>query len=70
MTEKILYTCEFCKTDYTDKEKAIECENNHKLVETAVVQGVYKSRASIPTGEPIKIRVKFPGYKDWIVYKR
>ncbi len=26
MTEKILYTCDICKTDYASKEKAIECE--------------------------------------------
>ena len=26
MKEKKLYTCEICNTDYTDKEKAKQCE--------------------------------------------
>lgn len=26
MTEKKLYTCDICKTDYADKEKAKQCE--------------------------------------------
>ena len=30
MKQKILYTCEICKTDYADKKKATECECGHK----------------------------------------
>lgn len=26
MVTKTLYTCQFCNTDYADKEKAMECE--------------------------------------------
>lgn len=26
MIEKKLYTCEICNTDYSDKEKAMQCE--------------------------------------------
>lgn len=46
MTEKKLYTCDICKTDYADKEKAKECEKNHKVLETAEIVGVYKSKGS------------------------
>ncbi len=32
MVTKTLYTCQFCNTDYADKEKAMECEKNHKVL--------------------------------------
>ncbi len=37
MITKTLYTCQFCNTDYTKKEKAMECEKNHKVLETATI---------------------------------
>ena len=48
MVKKTLYTCQFCNTDYADKEKAMECEKNHKVLETATIIGDYKSLKSIP----------------------
>ena len=42
MTEKKLYTCDICKTDYADKEKAKDCEKNHKLLENTCIVGEYK----------------------------
>lgn len=68
MIEKILYTCQYCNTDYADKDKAIACEENHKSI--AKIEGVYKSYNSIPDGCPVKIRVKFEGNDKWIEYKR
>ena len=70
MTEKKLYTCDICKTDYASKEKAVECEKNHKLLETATIVGVSKSIKSIPEGVPTKIRVKFKGVDEFIEYRR
>lgn len=70
MTEKKLYTCDICKTSYAEKQKAVECERNHKLLEKAVVVGEYKSIGQFPKGEPYRIRVKFPGMDKWIEYKR
>ncbi len=70
MTEKKLYTCDICKTDYADKEKAKECEKNHKLLETAEFVGVYKSKGSIPEGVPVKIRIKFKGMDKFVEYTR
>lgn len=70
MREKRLYTCEICNTDYADKEKAKDCEKNHKLLEKATIVGDYKSIGMFPDGEPYKIRVKFPGTNKWIEYKK
>lgn len=70
MKEKRLYTCDICNTDYANKEDAIKCEKNHKLLEKATIVGEYKSVGMIPSGEPYKIRVKFPGTCNWVEYKR
>lgn len=70
MTEKKLYTCDICKTDYASKEDAIQCEKNHKLLATATIVGVYKSMNSIKEGVPTKIRVKFKGMDEFIEYRR
>ena len=68
MITKTLYTCQFCNTDYADKGKAMECEKNHKVLETATIIGDYKSLKSI--GCPTKVKVKFKGSDKWIEYKR
>lgn len=70
MKEKKLYTCDICNTDYADKQKATECEKNHKLLEKATIVGKYKAIKQFPNGEPYKIQVKFPGTDTWLEYKR
>lgn len=70
MREKKLYTCEICNTDYSDKEKARQCEKSHKLLEKATIVGEYHSVGMFPSGEPYKIRVKFPGTERFVEYKR
>ena len=70
MTEKKLYTCDICHTDYADKDKAKKCEQNHKLLEKATIIGEYKSMNSITNGIPNKIKVKFSGNDEWFDYKR
>lgn len=70
MTEKKLYTCDICHTDYADKDKAKKCEQNHKLLGKATIIGEYKSMNSITNGIPNKIKVKFPGSDEWFDYKR
>jgi hypothetical protein len=39
MKEKILYTCEICHTDYSDKKKAEECEKGH--LKPKIIQSRY-----------------------------
>lgn len=70
MTEKKLYTCDICHTDYASKEVAKKCEKNHKLLEKAVIIGEYKPLNMLMSGVPYKIKVKFPGEVDFIEYKR
>lgn len=70
MKQKTLYTCEYCNTDYADKEKALECERSHKLLETATIVGVYKSVNSVRDGMPVKIRVKFKDSDKFVEYSR
>lgn len=61
MTEKKLYTCDICHTDYADKEKAKVCEKNHK-VSTVIKDFRYKPNC----GYPNKILVKFvDGMERW-----
>lgn len=69
MKEKKLYTCEICNTDYAEKEAAVKCEKNHKLLEKAVIVGEYKPMGMHPNGKPHKIRVKFPESTVWTDYK-
>ena len=70
MIEKILYSCQICNTDYTDKEKAIACEKSHKSLKTAAIVGEYKPNGMIAEGYPIKVKVKFEGSDKWVVYRR
>lgn len=70
MKTKTLYTCEICHTDFSDEKKALACEANHKLLKTAEVEPMYVSINSEKSGVPTKIRVKFAGMKDYVVYKR
>lgn len=69
MKEKTLYTCEICHADYAEKERAVKCEENHKLLGKATIVGEYKPMNMHPNGKPHKIRVKFPGCNDWTDYK-
>lgn len=70
MKQKTLYTCEHCNTDYAEKEQAMKCEKNHKMLETATIVGTYKSIGSVDDGCPTKIKVQFKGTNKWIEYKR
>lgn len=69
MQTKKLYTCEICHTDYADKERAIECEKNHKKLSDCEITGIYKSLKSITDGMPVKIAVKNKNGKE-VIYTR
>ena len=70
MKEKTLYTCQICNTDYSNKTDALDCEKNHKDIDSAVIVGVYMPKSWLNDGMPIKLRVKFKGSDKWVVYKR
>lgn len=69
MIKKILYSCKFCGTDYSNEGKADLCEQNHKSLQKAEYEEVYRSQNSVPDGWPTKIRVK-AGNGGYIVYRR
>lgn len=61
MTEKKLYTCDICHTDYNSKEAAQKCEKEHKRIDT-VKDFRYNAHSPYPT----KIHVKFTdGTTQW-----
>nr|DAR87871.1 MAG TPA: DNA-directed RNA polymerase [Caudoviricetes sp.]DAT97259.1 MAG TPA: DNA-directed RNA polymerase [Caudoviricetes sp.] len=63
MKQKILYTCELCKTDYADKKKATECECGHKT-DLKVIDARYKSIKAVTHGFPTKITVRSKDGKE------
>lgn len=54
MTEKKLYTCDICHTDYANKEDAKKCEKEH-----TVSTGIKDFRYNAHKTYPHKIEVKF-----------
>lgn len=58
MKEVKHYICELCNTEYSDKNKAQECEKNHKKY-TEIVGAKYLSKGQDLKGYPVKIDVKF-----------
>lgn len=61
MTEKKLYTCDICGTDYADKEKAKQCEKEHTKM-----NGISDFRFHAHMKYPFKIEVAFAdGTKRW-----
>ena len=62
------YICEFCGTEYADKNTAAECEKNHKTV-SRIKNMTYKPIRMLPNGYPIKIEVEMEDGKV-IEFKR
>ena len=52
------YQCEYCGTEYRDKEKCNQCENNHKK-NLKIVGKKYVSFKGDNTGYPTRIEVEF-----------
>ena len=61
MKVKRLYTCEISRSDYADKEGAVQCEKSHKLVSE-----IKDTRYSANFAYPHKVLVKFKdGHEIW-----
>ena len=58
MKEIKQYKCEHCGTIYADKDRALQCEKNHKFI-VKNVSVHYLPYASDNTGYPNKILVEF-----------
>ena len=63
MKTKKLYECELCHTNYSEKEKAEQCEKCHQKV-VAVADTRYLSYNLDQSGVPIKICIKFTNGKN------
>lgn len=64
MKEQKLYVCELCGTQYKDKDKALECEEVHKVI------GKIKNVSYHANGDyPDRVEISFSdGKRIW--YKR
>lgn len=61
MTEKKLYTCDVCHTDYANKEDAIKCEKEHFKI-TKIKDSRYQPHIKYPN----KIEISFEdGTTKW-----
>lgn len=58
MKEIKLYTCEFCNTNYSDKSKCKQCEQNHKKP-VKIDKYKYLSYKSDKTGLPNQVTITF-----------
>ena len=58
MKMRMLYTCQYCYTDYADWELAKACEENHKSIKKSNIVEIYRPKASVPDGFPIKILIE------------
>ena len=58
MKEVKYYACEMCGTIYTEKEHAINCENNHKKIKQ-IDSCIYNAYKNDNTGLPSRITVEF-----------
>ena len=57
MKERVLYTCEFCRTDYANKADAMRCELSHKK-KLKIVDSRYLAQAQDESGFPTAITVQ------------
>lgn len=64
MKEQKLYVCEYCGTQYKEKEKALACEGKHKKA-----TGIKDTRSHAGADYPDRVEVAFSdGTSQW--YKR
>lgn len=68
MKELSKYQCEYCKTEYKDKNKCMECENNHKI-KPKIANMRYASYNSDHSGYPTYLNVEFED-GETITYQR
>ena len=58
MTERKLYTCDICHTDYRAQSMALECEKSHKQP-LDIAGARYVAMNNDSTGYPVTITVRF-----------
>lgn len=68
MKELCKYKCEHCNTEYAEKNRAIECEENHKIKLKCKEKG-YLPYHQDHSGYPLYVNIGFEDGKT-IRYKR
>ena len=68
MKEQKLYVCEYCGTQYKNKDNALTCEARHHPP-VKIINAAYHAAKSVDDGYPDRIEVKFSDGKT-IWYKR
>ena len=68
MKETKYYECEFCHTQYKDKDKAIQCEKNHH-VPKVIEHCKYHAAKDSKNGYPDYIEVVFED-GEYLRYRR
>lgn len=68
MKEQKLYVCEFCGTQYKEKQSALNCEKNHKIP-SGITKTKYHAAKCVEDGYPDRIEIKFNDGKT-IWYKK
>ena len=58
MKEFQLYQCEFCKTSYTSKQEAKNCEAAHKIP-VRITDCKYLGYKNLNGGHPTRITIEF-----------
>lgn len=53
-----LFVCELCGTQYADKQKAKDCEANHKIPEK-IESCRYNSKNQNEKGYPLSVSIRF-----------
>ena len=69
MKEQKLYMCEFCNTQYKDKNDALKCEQNHKTPKKIKESKYHEAKDAPNGGYPDRIRIEFDN-GETIWYKR
>lgn len=62
MKEQKLYVCEYCNTQFKEKEEALKCEKFHHTAK-AIKSASYHRAVSIPDGYPDILMVEFDNGK-------
>ena len=68
MKEIKRYVCEYCGTEYSNKDNAKKCEANHAS-KAKIVKEFFQPLSVDRTGVPVKLSVKFSNGKTYL-FKR
>lgn len=69
MKEQKMYVCEFCNTQYENKNDALKCEQNHKTPKKVKELRYREAKDAPDGGYPSRIQIEFNNGKT-VWYKK